>query len=426
MTLAAIAVGANLGRAHDNVARAMECVGALDATHLRARSSLYRSCAEGPPGQPDYINAVVLVETQLPPLALLDELQRLEQAFGRERAERWGPRTLDLDVLTYGDEVIADRRLAVPHPRAHRRSFVLKPLAEIAPDLVVPGHGPVARLLNDLPDANACRKLAAPQQAQDRAANATAAQAQDRPAHAAAPQAQDRPAHAAPAAPQRDDAAAANTRRGYFVIEGPVGVGKTSLARKLAGELSCRLVLEQVDDNPFLERFYRDIENMALPTQLYFLMSRLRQLREIRQSDLFAQTTVSDFLLDKDRLFARLTLDDRQFELYRRIYDALSAPQAQVAPDLVIYLQAPVEVLMRRIGKRGRRFERLVGEDYLRRLSAAYTDFFHYYDRAPLLIINTGGIDFVENESAWLQLKQRILSARGGRNYYNPLPDVLA
>lgn len=387
MTLAAIAVGANLGRARDNVARAMECVGALDATRVRACSSLYRSCAEGPPGQPDYINAVVLVETRLKPLALLDELQRLERLFGRERAERWGPRTLDLDVLTYGDEMIADRRLTVPHPRAHRRSFVLKPLAEIAPDLVVPGHGPVTRLLGDLADADACRKVTAPEQTQDESAD---------------------------------------MRRGYFVVEGPVGVGKTSLARRLADDLSCRLVLEQVDDNPFLEHFYRDIENMALPTQLYFLMSRLRQLEEIRQSDLFAQTTVSDFLLDKDRLFARLTLDDRQFELYRRIYDALSAPQAQVAPDLVIYLQAPVEVLMRRIGKRGRRFERLVGEDYLRRLSAAYTDFFHYYDRAPLLIINTGGIDFVENESAWLQLKQRILSARHGRNYYNPLPDALA
>jgi len=326
-------------------------------------------------------------------------------------------------VLTYGDEVIADRRLSVPHPRAHRRCFVLQPLAEIAPGLVVPGRGAVSRLLSGLPDANACRKLDAPQQAQDRIAGTPAGRAQDRPAHAAA-QAQDRPAHAAAAAARRG--AGAGPRRGYFVIEGPVGVGKTSLARKLAGELACRLVLEQVDDNPFLEHFYRDIENMALPTQLYFLMSRLRQLREIRQSDLFAQTTVSDFLLDKDRLFARLTLDDRQFELYRRIYDALSAPQAQVAPDLVIYLQAPVEVLMRRIGKRGRRFERLVEEDYLRRLSAAYTDFFHYYDRAPLLIINTGGIDFVENESAWLQLKERILSARGGRNYYNPLPDVLA
>ena len=383
MTLAAIALGANLGPARANVARAIDRVAALDATRLRARSSLYRSRAEGPPGQPDYVNAVVLVETRLAPLDLLAELQRVEQAFGRERTERWGPRTLDLDILTYGDRVMDDRRLAVPHPRAHQRCFVLKPLAEIAPDLVVPGRGPVSRLLENLPGADACRRLDEKK----------------------------------PAVPE-------TVRSGYFVIEGPVGVGKTSLAGKLAANLSCRLVLEQVDDNPFLERFYQDIENMALPTQLYFLMSRLRQLEEIRQADLFAETTVSDFLLEKDRLFARLTLDDRQFELYRRIYEALSV--SQVTPDLVIYLQAPVEVLMRRIDKRGRRFERMIDEDYLHRLSAAYTDFFHYYDRAPLLIINTGDIDFVENESAWLQLKERILSARPGKNYYNPLPDALA
>ncbi len=217
--------------------------------------------------------------------------------------------------------------------------------------------------------------------------------------------------------------AGAGVQPGYLVVEGPVGVGKTSLARRLAGDFSCRLVLEQVEDNPFLEEFYRDPGRMALPTQLYFLTTRLRQLDEIRQFDLFAERTVSDFLFEKDRLFARLTLDDRQFELYRRIYDALAG--RAVEPDLVVYLQAPVEVLARRIEKRGRRFERLVGSDYLRRLSAAYGDFFHHYDGAPLLIINTGGIDFVANEGEYRNLKEQILSRRAGRNYYNPVPSPL-
>ena len=206
---------------------------------------------------------------------------------------------------------------------------------------------------------------------------------------------------------------------GYLAIEGPVGVGKTSLARRLAEDFSCRLVLEQVEDNPFLEEFYRDPDRMALPTQLYFLTTRLRQLDDIRQCDLFAENTVSDFLFEKDRLFARLTLEDRQFDLYRRIYDGLAG--RAVEPDLVVYLQAPVEVLRRRIEKRGRRFERLIEPDYLRRLSAAYGDFFHCYDGAPLLIINTGGIDFVANESEYQNLRQQILARRPGRNYYNPM-----
>ena len=210
---------------------------------------------------------------------------------------------------------------------------------------------------------------------------------------------------------------------GYLVVEGPIGVGKTSLARRLAEDFSCRLVLEQVEDNPFLEEFYRDPERMALPTQLYFLTTRLRQLDEIRQCDLFAENTISDFLFDKDRLFARQTLDDRHFDLYLRIHDSLAG--RAVEPDLVVYLQAPVEVLARRIEKRGRHFERRLELDYLRRLNAAYGDFFHHYDDAPLLVINTGGIDFVANDSEYRNLKECILSHRAGRNYYNPMQKEL-
>ncbi len=159
MTMAAVALGANLGAARDNVARALERLAALKDTRVCARSALYRSRAVGP-RQPDYVNAAAIVETDLSPLSLLDELQHVERAFGRRRGQRWGPRTLDLDVVVYGDSIIADERLTVPHPRAHLRAFVLRPLAEIAPDLVVPGRGAVSLLLSRLhADADACRKI---------------------------------------------------------------------------------------------------------------------------------------------------------------------------------------------------------------------------------------------------------------------------
>ena len=160
MTLAAVALGANLGAACDNVARAIGCLAALPDTRVCARSALYRSRAEGP-RQPDYVNAVALIETALPPSLLLDELQHVERAFGRRRGQRWGPRTLDLDVIVYGDRIIDDERLTVPHPRAHLRAFVLRPLAEIAPELMVPGRGAVSHLLSRLPaDDDACRRIA--------------------------------------------------------------------------------------------------------------------------------------------------------------------------------------------------------------------------------------------------------------------------
>ena len=160
MTLAVVALGANLGAARANVAHALGHLAELKDTRVRARSALYRSRAEGPP-QPDYVNAVALIETGLSPSLLLGELQRVERAFGRRRGRRWGPRTLDLDVIVYGDQVITDADLTVPHPRAHLRAFVLRPLAEIAPDLVVPGRGAVSYLVSRLPaDAGACRRIA--------------------------------------------------------------------------------------------------------------------------------------------------------------------------------------------------------------------------------------------------------------------------
>ena len=205
----------------------------------------------------------------------------------------------------------------------------------------------------------------------------------------------------------------------YIAIEGPIGVGKSSLAQRLAKDYKARLILEQVDDNPFLELFYAGAESVALPTQLHFLLSRVQQLKTLSQEDLFSSISISDFVIEKDRLFASLILDRQQFELYQTLYNTLVSNY--VEPDLVVYLQAPVETLIKRILKRGRHFERNIEESYLENLSDAYNDFFYHYDEKPLLIINVADIDFVENEVEYRNLKQTILSASGGKQYYNPL-----
>ena len=206
----------------------------------------------------------------------------------------------------------------------------------------------------------------------------------------------------------------------YLAVEGPIGVGKTSLARRLAETLQFELVLEQAEENPFLERFYRDPAANALPTQLHFLFQRARQAQQMRQSDLFAGGRVADFLLEKDQIFARLTLPDEEYRLYDQVYQglALDAP----TPDLVIYLQAPVDVLLERVQRRGIAYEQSVRRDYLQRLSEAYMRFFHRYDAGPLLIVNAATIDPVRREQDYQDLLGRINAMEGGRQYYNPAP----
>ncbi len=203
-----------------------------------------------------------------------------------------------------------------------------------------------------------------------------------------------------------------------IAIEGPIGVGKTTLARKLSDSIHAELLLEGAVDNPFLEKFYQDPKAGALPAQLYFLFQRSRQLKELKQSDMFTPNHVADFLMDKDRLFARVTLDSDELALYEQVYDNLTIDAP--TPDLVIYLQAPTEVLLRRIRKRGINMENTISHDYLNQLSSAYTDFFHYYQASPLLIVNASEIDLVNNEKDYLQLLERIESTTSGRHYFNP------
>lgn len=203
----------------------------------------------------------------------------------------------------------------------------------------------------------------------------------------------------------------------YVVIEGPIGAGKTSLATRLAQHYSAHALLEQPESNPFLGRFYRDQARYALPTQLFFLFQRVQQLGEVTQLDLFRSSLVADFLLEKDPLFARLTLADDELKLYEQIFAQLK-PQAPL-PDLVIYLQAPPDTLVERVLQRGNPIEAGISETYLRALSDSYTRFFHQYDGAPVLIVNTENLNPIERDEDFDLLLSRVDKMRGRREYFN-------
>jgi len=204
----------------------------------------------------------------------------------------------------------------------------------------------------------------------------------------------------------------------FIAVEGPIGVGKTTLAKKLAQSFQGEVILEGAQENPFLEKFYLDPKGGALPAQLFFLFQRTQQLKEVIQSDLFIQNKVADYLMDKDRLFAQVTLNKDELNLYEQVYQNLTIDAP--TPDLVIYLQAPVDILLKRIRKRGVNMEFSITQEYLNKLSNAYTDFFHYYDASPLLIVNASGMDLVNDESHYQQLLERIESTSSGRHYFNP------
>jgi deoxyguanosine kinase len=203
----------------------------------------------------------------------------------------------------------------------------------------------------------------------------------------------------------------------HIVVEGPIGVGKTSLARRLAERLESNLLLERPDENPFLPRFYQDMARHALPTQLFFLFQRINQLRELAQPDLFNRVTVSDFLLDKDPLFARLTLSSDEWRLYQQIFDTLR-PQAP-KPDLVVYLQAQPETLYERVRRRGVDYERPITEEYLALLADSYSRFFYHYSGSPVLIVNSERLNFVKQDGDLDLLLGRIRGMRGTREFFN-------
>ncbi len=216
-----------------------------------------------------------------------------------------------------------------------------------------------------------------------------------------------------------DDSVSAETARKYIVIEGPIGVGKSSLAKKLAASFDSSPLLEKPAENPFLERFYKSPKRYALPTQLFFLFQRVRQLSHLKQEDLFSPGRVADFMLEKDPLFAQITLDDDEFRLYQTVFSNLTIDRLQ--PDLMIYLQAPVEVLQQRIKKRRIKYEQAIESGYLQKLSDAYTTYFHNYSETPLLIVNAAEINPIDNPAHYSALVRQIDRIQAGKHFFNPL-----
>ena len=208
----------------------------------------------------------------------------------------------------------------------------------------------------------------------------------------------------------------------FIVVEGPIGVGKTSLARRLAESLSGELILEQVEQNPFLEQFYKSRKTAALPAQLFFLFQRARQLEELRQSDMFSPVRIADFHIAKDRLFAEMNLSRDELELYDQIYDKLDIEVPE--PDLVVYLQASVDALMSRITQRSIPYERNIDRNYMEKIADAYARYFYSYDETPMLIVNASSIDPVRNDADYDALFEQVSRITGGRHFFNPAAAV--
>ena len=204
----------------------------------------------------------------------------------------------------------------------------------------------------------------------------------------------------------------------YIAVEGPIGVGKTTLAKRLAELFDYQLLLEDAHENPFLDKFYENRLQNALATQLFFLFQRVQKMDDLKQQDMFKPLRIADFLIDKDPIFAQVNLDPDEFELYRKVYSQMTVDAP--TPDLVIYLQASVDRLLERIDRRGIASERTISRQYLEELNEVYSEFFLYYDAAPLLIVNANQLDLVSRQEDFAQLVDYALDIKAGRHYYNP------
>lgn len=379
MPLAYLGVGSNIGNKIGYIRKSLVALSKLPKTKITKVSSLYETEPYGKKGQPWFINIVVEVFTELSPFELFKKCKSIETKLGRQKREKWAEREIDIDILLYDDVTLSTPELQIPHPDMHNRRFVLIPLSEIAPNAIHPiFRKSVSELLIECKDTTKVIHI---------------------PENIIKPEVREIK---------------------YIAIEGVIGAGKTSLAKLLGERLNAKVVLEQYYENPFLEKFYENRERYAFQTQIFFLLSRYKQQMELLQIDLFHEYLVTDYIFDKDKIFAHINLKGDELKLYEMLVSMLE--KNIPVPDLVIYLQSSVERLMQNIRKRGRPYEKNISEDYIRELYEAYNEFFfNQYRKSPVLVINSTEIDFVNNKDDFEDLVKEILSPRKSYfEYYNP------
>jgi deoxyguanosine kinase len=381
-TVVLLALGSNLNDREGYIRNALEAIQSISVSPMR-KSKVYETAPVGPGPQGKYLNLVVRFSTRLEPRALLNFCRETEERLGRQPRGRWAPREIDLDILSYGREIIHEEGLAVPHPSILDRQFVLVPLADLDPEFVLPGFNEtVGRQLQRCIEVQGRQDVA-----------------------------EYRPLPASPVSlPERVR---------YVAVEGVIGVGKSTLVRALCDRMGCMSLFEEFENNPFLSDFYKDKSRYAFQTQVFFFLSRYRQIQEsFHQQDLFRPQIISDYMFAKDKIFATLNLDENEVNLYYKFADILE--RNLIKPDYAIYLQADTRTLMSRIRMRDRPYERSMEEGYIESLNQAYNHFFHYYTGSPLLIINTNNIDFVRNPEDLNLLVDTIAKVPEGVTYFSP------
>jgi 2-amino-4-hydroxy-6-hydroxymethyldihydropteridine diphosphokinase len=384
MPLAYLGIGSNIGDRISYIKKALVAISKLTKTKITKISSLYETEPYGRKDQPWFINLALEISTELNADELFKKCKLIETKLGRQKREKWAEREIDIDILLYDDLIISTPELQIPHPDMHNRRFVLIPLSEIAPDVIHPVFKKsVSELLIECKDTT--RIIHIPQKIDFK--------------NIIEPEVKE---------------------IRYIAIEGVIGAGKTSLAKMLGERLNAKVVLEQYYENPFLEKFYQNRERYAFQTQIFFLLSRYKQQMELLQRDLFYEYLITDYIFDKDKIFAHINLKGDELKLYEMLVSLLE--KNIPVPDLVIFLQSSVERLMQNIRKRGRPYEKNISEDYIRELYEAYNEFFfNQYRKSPVLVINATEIDFVNNKEDFEDLVKEILSPRRGTfEYYNP------